>query len=558
MADVEENEAMTEQLEQTSAPGQQRGARVDNAPSVREATFAVMRRLGMTTIFGNPGSTEIKFLTDLPPDIRYVLGLHEGAVVGMASGYAIARRKPAFVNLHTAPGLGNAINAIANARDTRVPLVIVVGQQDRRQLAFEPFLTGRALERMAGDYPVWTSLPVRAGDVPGAVARAYHEAEGQRGPALVVVPMGDWSEPSDRLAAGSPQVVSRPQTVIEEDLAEIAGLIADSRAPVVIVGPGTDSREGWDAVVALAERLGAPVWQEPFSRRAGFPGDHPLFAGHLPWRRAEMHKTLAAHDLVLAIGTGAFRMYLFDQPSPLVEDGTTVAVITDDPAEAHRSPCDAAVIASVPSACKALCAGIASRDGAWPQPMSRPQPLPRPRPGEPLQPGHVLAALARHLPADAVLFEETPSSQPELYQRVPIRAPLGFIAGANGGLGFGTAGAIGMKMGLPERPVVAVVGDGSIIYGIQALWSAARYGVGVLLIVMANGRYAVMDGLAGAHGGRGPWPSFEGVDIAGIAAGFSCAARRVTTFDELEATFGEVLPGLASRAEPLLLEIALT
>ena len=151
-----------------------------------------MRRHGLTTIFGNPGSTEIAFLTDLPSDIRFVLGLHEGSVVGMATGYALARGEPAFVNLHTAAGLGNAINAIANARDCRAPLVIVVGQQDRRQIAFEPFLTGRALERLAGEYPVWRHVPNRGQDVPGAIARAYHEAQAAQGPALLVVPMGDW------------------------------------------------------------------------------------------------------------------------------------------------------------------------------------------------------------------------------------------------------------------------------------------------------------------------------------------------------------------------------
>src|SRR5579863_7407313 len=149
--------------------------------SVRDATFDVMRRFGMTTIFGNPGSTEVSFLTDLPDDIEFVLGLHEGSVVGMATGYALARGEPAFVNLHTAAGLGNAVNAIANARDCRAPLVIVVGQQDRRQIAFEPFLTGRALERLAGEYPVWRQFPARAQDVPGAIARAYHEAVAARG-----------------------------------------------------------------------------------------------------------------------------------------------------------------------------------------------------------------------------------------------------------------------------------------------------------------------------------------------------------------------------------------
>src|SRR5436305_7293683 len=187
--------------------------------TVREATFDVMRRHGLTTIFGNPGSAEISVLTDLPPDMHFVLGLHEGSVVGIATGYALARGEPAFVNLHTAAGLGNAVNAIANARDSRAPLVVVVGQQDRRQLAYEPFLAGRALERLAGEYPVWSSLPVRAQDVPGAIARAYHEAAAAKGPALVVVPMGDWLEEADELAAGAPASVVRARSVDASDVA---------------------------------------------------------------------------------------------------------------------------------------------------------------------------------------------------------------------------------------------------------------------------------------------------------------------------------------------------
>ncbi len=322
--------------------------------TVRDAAFDVLRRFGMTTIFGNPGSTEIPFLTALPPDIHFVLGLHEGSVVGIATGYALARGEPALVNLHTSAGLGNAVNAIANARDCRAPLVIVVGQQDRRQLAYEPFLAGRALEKLAGEYPVWASLPVRAQDVPGAIARAYNEAQSQRGPALVVVPMGDWLETADPLAAGWPERTLRPASVAPSDVAELVDLIDSAEAPAFVVGHGSDSCEGWEAMIALAERLQAPVWQESFARRAGFPQDHPLFAGHLPWRRRQMRETLEPHDLVVAVGTSAFRLYLFDERCPMVAEGTRVAVLTDDPAEAHRSPCELAIVAPVPGACAAL------------------------------------------------------------------------------------------------------------------------------------------------------------------------------------------------------------
>jgi benzoylformate decarboxylase len=430
--------------------------------------------------------------------------------------------------------------------------VIVVGQQDRRQIAFEPFLTGRQLEHLAGEYPIWRQLPGRAQDVPGAIARAYHEAKAGRGPALVVVPMGDWLEPPDELAAGAPARVLRPHAVLASQVGELAELLAGAESPALVVG--APDEEDWNAVVALAEHVRCPVWQEPFSRRVSFPQDHPLFAGHLPWQRRLMRDTLASYDVVLTVGTNAFRAYLFDEPVALVAPGTRVAVLTADPAEAHRSPCDLAVVAPVAAACRAVVELLPERAGNPPEPMRRPAPLPPPGPGEPLRPGHVLSALAERVPADVLLVEECPSSQPELYQRIPVRVPFGFLSAANGCLGFGLAGSIGLRMGLPDRPVVAVLGDGSAIYAIQALWSAARYDVGVLLIVLANGRYAVMDGLARRHGGAAAWPAFESVDIGAMARAMGCGAVRVQTHDELVRTLDEVLPGLAARREPLLVE----
>src|SRR3954463_3252966 len=162
--------------------------------TVRDATFDVFRRFGMTTIFSNPGSTEISFLAGLPDDLRFVLALHEGSVVGMAAGSALGRGAPAFALLHTTAGLGNAVSALATARVNRAPLVVMVGQQDRPHPAQDPFLAGR-LDGLAGEYPVSVEQPVRAQDVPGALVRACHAAATARGPALVIVPMDDWLPP---------------------------------------------------------------------------------------------------------------------------------------------------------------------------------------------------------------------------------------------------------------------------------------------------------------------------------------------------------------------------
>jgi benzoylformate decarboxylase len=167
----------------------------------------------------------------------------------------------------------------------------------------------------------------------------------------------------------------------------------------------------------------------------------------------------------------------------------------------------------------------------------------------------VFTALAERLPRDAVLVEECPSSRPELEKRVPARAPLGYLSAAAGGLGFALPGAVGVKLALPGRPVVAVLGDGSALYQVQGLWSAAHYRAGVVFVVLANGGYAIMDHLAAHRGGTGPWPRFD-VDVAGIAQALGCPARHVAAPDELPAALDEALAGLAERDEPLLLEVA--
>lgn len=524
--------------------------------TVRDAALEVMREHRMTRIFGNPGSTEIPFLTGLPADFEFVLALHEGSVVGIASGYAIGSGRPAFVNLHTAAGLGNAVNAIAGARDNHAPLVIVVGQQDRRQLALAPFLTGRSLERLAGDYPVWTNTPARAQDLPGAIARAWHEATQASGPALVVAPMGDWEEPADPGgAAGAPARVLRAQRIGAGAIAELAELIEEAAKPAIVVGAGTDTRAGWDGAVALAERLAAPVWGQEFASRAGFPQEHPLFAGHLHWSRRQIREALAGHDLVIALGTAALLLYIYD-PGPILAEGTKVIVISDVAEEVNRSDAELALLGPPAAACMELAARLRPREGTPPTRVRRPEPAP-PSPGEPLLAGHVFVALRERLPENAVLMEESPSSRPELMERIPARQPLGFISGANGALGFGLSAATGLALALEERPVVAVLGDGSSLYAIQTLWSAARYGAPLLAIVMANRRYAVMDGLAERAGRTGAWPSFEAVELTTLAAGFGCAARRVSTHEELLAALDELLPGLERRGAPMLLEVEL-
>src|SRR4051794_4580451 len=517
--------------------------------TVRDATFDVFRRFGMTTVFANPGSTEIAFLTGLPDDLRFVLALHEGSVVGVATGYATATGRPALVNLHTTAGLGNAVGALATARTNRVPLVVVVGQQDRRHLVYRPFLAGD-LAGLAGDYPVWVNQPARAQDVPSAIARAWHEANDGRGPALVIVPSDDWAEPADDVPLAAPGRLHRGTAADPAAVDELADLLRGADSPALVVGADADDPATWAALVALAERLDAPVWQESFAARAGFPQDHPLFAGHLPAGRARLREALGGHDVVLAVGAPVFRQYPYEQ-GPFVNPGTTVALVTDDIEDAHHSPVQLAVVAGPAAVCAALAERLPARSGEAPRSTRAAAPAP-PGEGEPLRAAHVMVALADRLPADAVVVEETPSSRPDLHRLLPARAPLGFLSAAMGGLGFALPAAIGVRMAEPRRPVVAVVGDGSSLYGIQALWSAAHYGTGVLFVVLANGRYAIMDRLAEQHGGgKAPWPAFGEGSISRLAQGVGRPPARGPGPDGLLKGLDGVGPPPRGRTQPL-------
>jgi benzoylformate decarboxylase len=226
----------------------------------------------------------------------------------------------------------------------------------------------------------------------------------------------------------------------------------------------------------------------------------------------------------------------------------------NDTEELHRSPAELAVLAAIAATCRELARRLPQRDAPPPEQF---RPPPAPEPAQPLRAGHVLAALAERLPRDAVVVEECPVDRPELHERLLAREPLGFLSAAMGGLGFALPGATGVRMALPERPVVAVVGDGSSIYGIQALWSAAHYRVGALFVILSNGGYAIMDRLAEREGGDAPWPGFEEVDVAAVARGFGCTARKITTHEELVGELDDAVPTLASREEPLLLDVAI-
>ncbi len=328
------------------------------APTVREATYDLLRQLGLTTIFGNPGSTEEPFLQDFPADFTYVLGLQEASVVAMADGYAQATGRPAL-NLHTFAGMGHAMGNLICAFYNKTPLIITAGQQTREMLLLEPYLTNVAAVETPRPWVKWSYEPVRAADVPAAFMRAYATAvQPPAGPVFLSLPMDDFEKPAS--GAATVRTTSRRVGADPARLRDFARQISEAKSPVLVLGAALDRSDGWDAGQRLAETLRVPVWAPPETERASFPEDHPLFQGYLPFAIAPLNEQLKGHDLVVVVGSPVFRYYPY-VPGDYLPAGARLLHITDDPAEAARAPVGDSLLADARSGS----GGPAAVRGAW-------------------------------------------------------------------------------------------------------------------------------------------------------------------------------------------------
>lgn len=505
--------------------------------TVREATFELLRTHGMTTIFGNPGSTELPMLADYPEDFRYVLGLQEAVVVGMADGYAQASGTVGHANLHTAPGVGNGVGAIFNAHANHAPLLITAGQQVRQAMTYQANLTNRDAVEVPKPFVKWTYEPPRAADVPAAIGRAIHAASlPPKGPAFVSIPMDDWEQEAHQ--DGSARAVERRvdgrSAPPAGEMATLADHLASAQNPVLLAGPDLDASGGWDAAVTLATDQRLPVWATPApgGGRIGFPEGHPYFQGVLPPAVGPISETLAGHDLTLVVGASAFAYYPH-VPGPLLPEGAKLVQITSDPDEAARAPMGNAIVADPALALEGLLDALEAsgrRRTERDDPPRREAPM-EPPPGEPGQPitgTEAMAALAAAFPADGIVVLEAPSATLALRNQLRISRPGSYYFGAGGGLGFGLAAALGVQLAQPDRPVVCVLGEGSAQYAITGLWTAAAYDIPVTFLVLNNAEYAILKWFSMAGGIEGaPGLDLPALDVTAIAEAYGVPGRRV-------------------------------
>ncbi|MFI6170398.1 benzoylformate decarboxylase [Nocardia sp. NPDC051052] len=519
--------------------------------TVRDASYEVLRSLGVTTFFGNPGSNELPFLQGFPEDFRYILALQEGAGLAMADGYAQATGTPALVSLHSAAGVGQAMGNLVNSWQAGTPLILISGQQFRPLITLQGMLTNHDATTLPRPLVKWSFEAPSPQAVPAVLARAIGLATtAPTGPVYVSVPLSDWDEQADtdnlpyllgRHIAGWP-VAERAA------LRELAQRLDQAENPVLVLGPDVDAYGGWDVAIALAEKAGLPVkfgtYEYP---RISFPTDHPCYQGTLGATVAQVRDQLAPYDFVVWVG-GAVLPYHAWEPGRYLREGTDLVLVTPDPDQAARAPLGSAIVGD-PAEALARLADWVRTTRPLPAPMKRPARVDLSDTGTgTVSEAQFLQVLADNHPDDTAWVYETPSLG-AWWDTMPITRPDSFFCAAASALGYGLPAAVGVALARPDRPVVAMIGDGSANYSISGLWSAAQHHLDITYLIVHNGAYRVLKDygtLLGAQ--RLPGLDLPGIDFVAIATGYGVPARTVGTpsdlADALEQAFGTPGPHL--------------
>ncbi len=513
--------------------------------TVHDVTYDLLRSLGLTTVFGNPGSTEQTFLQDFPEDFTYVLALQEASALAMADGFAQATGKPALVNLHTAAGTGNAMGSLVAAYRANTPLIVTAGQQTREMSLCDPYLNNRDATEFPKPWVKWSYEPARAEDVPAAFMQAYAVAtQPPMGPVFLSIPLDDWQKPA--LGPAVVRTVSRHTAPDAERLGEFAERINRAQNPLLVLGPEVDRAGGWEAGIAFAEKLGAPVRGSALTDRVSFPENHPLYAGPMPMTIAEVNQVVYGHDLVMVIGAQVFRYYPYVAGEYLPE-GTELIQITVDPHLASVAPVGDSLIGDVRIALEQLIDLVDAPIGRQaPTPLNRERAVRTSAPSEPLTADEVYATLSTVTPDDSAVVMESTSTMAELVQWMPTTRSGSFFATGSGGIGWGVPGAVGVALGDRNRGVnrhiVATIGDGSFQYSIQAIWTAAQHKLPIVFVVLRNGAYEILKSFALLENTpHVPALDLPGLDIASLATGFGCRTADVDTTEELAHEFKTAL-----------------
>jgi benzoylformate decarboxylase len=545
---------------------------------VAAVLMEILRRSGVRHLFGNPGTTELPFLDALPDSgLEYVVALQEATAVAAADGYAQASGQVGVVNVHVAPGVANGLSILHNAARSKSPVVMTAGQQDTRFLMHDPILSGD-LVQLTEQFTKWSYEVRRADEAASALRRALKLAlTPPTGPVFLSLPMDLMGEAVEDAGDAAPVLASlmRPDAAALQRAADILGA---ARSPLIIAGDGVARADAMAELVRLAELIGARVHGEPIFRRASFPGDHPLWRGGLFPAPPAIRKALDGCDALLIVGANVFTWLLYTPGEPFPR-GLPVIQIDDDPREIGRSHAPTlGIVADPRTALAELIEALSARQSAAAREAAtarvreigaaREQQVARVNAAAdaeservPISPAHLMRTLAAVAPRDVAVVDESATSLPYVLRYLPFTTPGSFFGGKTGTLGWGMGAALGVQLAFPGRTVVATIGDGSVMYSPQALWTAAKYRVPVKYIVTNNASYAILKsgmltlGLDSAK--REIYPGMDlvdpEIDYVALARALGVKAERVDKPDVL----GDALRACISHPGPALIDVAI-
>lgn len=538
-------------------------ANVPNTITGRDAFLRVLKDEGVTKMFGNPGTTELPIMHALSsaPEMGYVLALQEAVVIAMADGYARASGKLVSCNVHVAPGLGNAIGSIYTSMMSGTPMIVTAGQQEQGHGLTEPLLYA-PLVPIAQPVVKWATEVNRIEDLPRILRRAAKVAlTAPTGPVFISLP-GDILNNEAAIDMGE---VTRVDTAVRPSdaaLEQLARRLLSAKKPVILAGHEIATADAFAEATQLAETLGAPVLQQTVAWGAHFPSEHPAYLGALNRDQKYVRRVLSDYDLMLCVGADVLKMSVWSETEPLPETTKVAMIGLRDWEMGKNFPAEIALRADVKETLKALVPLLKKLGGAklteqakaslaeiaprnWSaQRAQKAAKVPTPT-GGPLPAEWLMMRLSDRLPKDAIIVEEGLTSTSTLASYFPFRDRNSFFGNVSGGIGWGIAAAVGVQIAEPKRRVVAVIGDGSAMYSISAIWSAANQKLPVIFLITNNEGYQILKNrLKLFHGNDTPiGMDFNDppMNIAKIAEGFGLAAERVDTAGAFDAALDRAL-----------------
>ncbi|PYM48502.1 MAG: hypothetical protein DME16_10850 [Candidatus Rokuibacteriota bacterium] len=536
---------------------------------------------GVSYIFGNPGTTESPIIDSLLDylQLNYIEALHEGVAVGAASYYAQASGKTGFVNVHVAPGLGNSIGMMYNALKASAPVVVTAGQQDTRMRLRDPLL-GHDLVAMAAPVTKWSVQAERADELSLLLHRAFKVAnDPPAGPVFVALPIDVMEQESENEPV-APGTLHRAGPAAPAGVAEAAALLAGAQSPVIVVGDEVARFGAGAEIVALAEALGAAMWTEGIRMHASVPSSHPNFRLALGFDALSIRKALEGADVLLLVGGPFFEEVWFSPGSPFPTGAAVIQVETSSPRLAYNYGVKVGLIGDPKATLAALLVDVNGKASAGYREAAarRNQALKSLKDGDaaaqraraqkrwdntPISMPRLMADIASALPADAIVVDEAITAGPDLARTLSFSKRGDYFGARGGGIGQALPGALGVKVACPDRPVVAISGDGSSMYSIQALWTAAHHDLPIVFVILNNGEYRIlkhnMDVYRQRFGAKPDRPYLH-MDLGKPRLGFLDLARGLGVSAERITTPGD-LTGALSRAiaakRPHLIEVVI-